>query len=115
MSIENRPCEVCGHTEFIAGVAASPLGPCSFNYCGICLRMGAEPEGWIAATVDCCGGIEHVRSELSLIYYDKETDNYKDFRTGGIVVIKTVKPVHSFEKRGDLVAYLIKRKAIING
>lgn len=111
MSIDkDRPCEVCGYTEFIAGVAASPLGPCSFNYCGICIRMGAEPKGWIAATVDCCGGIEHVRSELLLTYYDNETDSYRDFRTGEVVPIMTKEPVHTFEKRSDVVSYLRKKE-----
>jgi len=56
----DRPCEICGHSDHIVGVAASALGAFSFNFCGICLSMRAEPKWMVDATVELCGGLDKV-------------------------------------------------------
>lgn len=99
------PCEVCGNNDYIAGVASSVLGPCSFNYCQICLAMRADPKGWIEAAVECAGGIDNINPSFSLIYYDKEDDSYKDLRTKDTVPIKT-KGDLSFSTRSQFIFHL---------
>lgn len=80
-------CECCGKSDQPCGVAASPLGAFSCAYCRVCLAMGAEPLGYIETTVDICGGLDGVREDVPLIWYDPEVDSYKDFRSGRVLEI----------------------------
>jgi hypothetical protein len=86
--IKEHPCEICGGTEFIAGVASSFLGAISFNHCSICLAMTAQPKWLVEFTVENCGGLENVHPDLELIYFDKENDVYKSLRSGEEVPIE---------------------------
>jgi hypothetical protein len=99
-----NPCQICGSKHLIAGVACSPLGPFSFNYCQICLAMGAENKGMIEATVEICGGIENVHPGLSLTFFDQIEDVYKDFRTGNIIPI-TMRDGESFLTKSDFMEF----------
>lgn len=56
-------CDVCGRDGWVA-VGASPLAAMSLAYCTECLQQGAEPEWLVAATVECCGGAQHVHPEV---------------------------------------------------
>lgn len=82
-------CEVCRKSDIeIAGVASSALGACSFRFCHLCLKLHAEPESWIRAVVEVNGGLSNIRDDVELIYYDRKTDTYKNYRNNQIVPIK---------------------------
>jgi hypothetical protein len=103
-------CEVCGGKEHIAGVACSPLGPCSFCYCHICLLMNADPKWWIESIVEECDGIKNVNPGLPLTYF--ENDSYYDFRTRKIIPIKT----HfdgDFTKKSDIIKLINKKETLL--
>ena len=65
----NEKCDICGSEKYYAGVASSALGPFSYAYCQVCLRMNADTWGMVKATIDSCGGIDKVGA--GLIYFDK--------------------------------------------
>ena len=104
-----KKCDVCGQKDFYAGVASSSLGPVSYAFCTICLRMGAETEGMVRATVECCGGLEKVSPNCGLIYFDAVRDSYVDLRTDEIVPI-VFKDGTEFNTRTDCVKELKKRE-----
>lgn len=90
MTAKDRTCEVCGNSEFYAGVASSGLAPMSLAWCFLCLNMGAEMEFLVLSTVECCGGIEHVHEKAGLVYYDRQKESYIDYRSKEVIPIKTV-------------------------
>lgn len=104
---ETRPCEVCGNEDHIIGVYASRLGPISFNFCGICIIMGAEPEWMVHSTIENCGGLDQIRDDATLIFYDKAAGKYKDLRTG-YINIKT-RSGQEFATREAIVEHLAKK------
>lgn len=79
-------CDVCGFSDKENGVASSPLAPISFCYCAPCLFSYAEPLWMWHATIDCVGGVEHLRKDLKAIacawyegeyiYWDKILELY---------------------------------------
>lgn len=69
----NLICDVC-RSEPAVGVAASPLAPMSQAYGRECLRQEAEPLWLVHATIDLCGGPEHINEWV------KEIRSYKDGR-----------------------------------
>jgi hypothetical protein len=102
MTDKDKTCDVCGHSEFYAGVASSGLGPMSQAYCSLCLGMGAESRLMVEATIESCNGIENVAAYLS--YYDREKDSYIDIKTNEIVPI-TASTGKKFDKRADFIEY----------
>lgn len=48
-------CDSCKRSENIVGVASSSLGPISFQWCSICLQMGAEPKWVLEFQIEECG------------------------------------------------------------
>jgi len=103
----DRPCEICGHSDHIVGVSASALGAFSFNFCGICLSMRAEPKWMVDATVELCGGLDKVNKHAILTYYDKDTDSYTDVREGLIPI--EMKSGEQFKTRGAVVKHLAEK------
>lgn len=106
-----KTCDVCGQKDFYAGVASSSLGAFSNAFCTICLQMGAETEGMVRATVECCGGLDKVSKHAGLTYFDKEKDSYIDFRTGEIIPV-VFKDGTEFKTRSECVKELVKREKI---
>jgi len=103
MTYKDGICEVCGGSDFIAGVASSGLGACSFCFCQVCLAMGAEPKIWVEAAVECCSGIENMHKDVALIYF--ENDQYFDFRTKEAVSI-VLKDGTKFQKQSEYLAHI---------
>lgn len=101
-----RPCEVCGHTDHIVGVTASTLGVLSFNLCGICMSMRAEPKWAIDDTIELCDGLKNIK-DVPLTYYDRSTDRYVDVRKG-FLPIKT-NSGEQFDTRAGIVKHLAEK------
>lgn len=109
MTDVEKKCDVCGNKDYYAGVASSSLGPFSNAFCTVCLKMGAETEGMIRATVECCGGLDKINPNLGLIYFDKEKDSYIDFTTKEVVPI-VFKDGTEHKTRTECVKELKRRK-----
>jgi len=76
------PCECCGKSDHIAGVAASGLGPFSITWCSICIGVEAEPKWASEALVESNG------DKPNTIYYDPATDTYRMFKDDSIAPVK---------------------------
>jgi len=94
-------CDVCGKDDLPTGVRSSALGPMSFAFCDICLVMGAEPNYWVEALIECCDGLKNVNTKMLLTYYDRETDSYIDKREGNIPII--LKDGTEFKTRSEFI------------
>lgn len=106
---KGRTCECCGGKDYLAGVASSGLGAFGILWCEFCLSMVAEPKWAIDALVESCDGIENVRENLGLTYFDKLKDSYVDYRTKKVIPIK-IKNGQEFKTKTELVEYLKRNK-----
>lgn len=107
---KDRPCECCNGSDFIVGVASSDLGAWSFNWCQICLAVGANPKFFMNATIESCGGIDKVSEDVALIYYDSEQDGYVNMREPDKLVSIALKDGSEYTNKTKLVAELKRRE-----
>ena len=80
-----RPCDVCGKDDIPCIVACSSIVAMTFNYCSICLSIGAEPQ-WTDAKVS----------------YDKKRDAYR--YEGEPIKIRTKRGL-SFDTRAEIINF----------
>lgn len=99
---EGRTCECCGGKDYLTGVEVFGI-----LWCRICSSMEAQPKWAIDALVESCDGIENVRENLGLIYFDKPKDSYIDYRTKEVLPIK-MKNGQELKTKTELVEYLKK-------
>ena len=92
MSYADKTCEVCGYTNYFAGVA-SASAPISIAWCHVCLAMGAEPMCVILTLNDDPKQVTH------LAHFNCEEDRY--YAGPDPLPIK-LKDGREFERRGDL-------------
>lgn len=104
MTAKDETCEVCGHTEFFAGVASSRLAPMSCALCYLCINMRAEMRIILESTVKSCGGIEHISENVGLIYFDQEKDSYIDYRSKEVIPMR-LKDGKEFLTRNEFIDY----------
>lgn len=114
MTGKDKTCEVCGHTDFFAGVASSGLAPMSCAWCHLCIGMGAEMRIVVEGTVENCGGIENINENVGLIYFDQQKDSYIDYRTNEIVPIKSSINEKQFNLRSDWFKWQEKLQRIVS-
>ena len=67
MTHADKTCEVCGYTNYYAGVA-SASAPISVAWCHVCLAMGAEPD------IVFMG--EDPKKVAHMGHFDREQDRY---------------------------------------
>ena len=96
--MENRKSEICGNKDMKVMVASSGIGPFSQAVCQPCAAMAAESKNML----ECVGEPGTLRPGLT--YYDRELDNYIDYNTGEVSVIK-LKNGTTFKSRTEYVTW----------
>jgi hypothetical protein len=107
-SFKGRKCECCGHSDYLAGVASSPLGAFSILWCQICLKMNANPKWSIDALFEMDNWRIHQMNADDFIYYDPEHDNYIAYGSQAIIYIK-LKDGTQFKNRTEAIKFLNKQ------
>jgi hypothetical protein len=110
MEEKDRPCECCNGNDFIAGVASCGIAAFSFNWCQICLAVGANPKFIIDGSIESCGGLDKVHEDVALIYYDPDKDQYINLREPDKPVTITLKDGMEFTNKTELVLELKRRE-----
>ena len=80
-----RPCDICNNNDIPCIVGCSSIVAMSFNYCSLCLSIGAEPQ-WADGKVS----------------YDKATDRY--VCEGEPIKIRTKRGL-SFDTRAEIINF----------
>ena len=88
----DKTCDVCGYSNYYAGVA-SASAPISVAWCHICLGMGAEPM-MVVLTMD-----DDPKKVTVYAHFDRDQDSY--FLGDRLLPIQT-RDGRSWTKRGDL-------------
>lgn len=102
--LEGRICDICGSSDYLAGVASSSLGPMSQLYCHICLSMRAEPE-WM---IDFIFEEKNFRAQAgkeNFCFFDKKLDSYINYGTREVIPVK-MKDGTEFLTRKESVEYV---------
>lgn len=85
----------------------SQLGPATLNYCAFCAQYGAEPLELLKDIL----GEPNPASDISIPFYDPDTDWYRDYMTGTHLEPARTNDGKNFSSLGELCQYADKLQA----